>query len=107
MSTFVRIPREPESMQTSLIAPRELPLVLLAHLRLVILLPLLLFAVGLAKIVYGPPKYVAESRVRPGSSDGGMSRFAGLAAQFGVALPGGSAGDPMKLYAELLTSQRV
>jgi hypothetical protein len=80
------------------LAPSELALILLGQLRLVLVLPLALFAPGLAWITYGTPHFRAKSRVRVSLADGGVSRIAGIAAQFGVALPGGSgAYDPVEL----------
>jgi len=93
--------------ETSLLAPSELPVILLGRLRLLIALPLILFAIGLAKITLGAPRYRADSRVRASSSDGGAGRLANIAAQFGFALPTGGGGDPVKLYVEMLGSQQI
>lgn len=52
-------------------------------------------------------RYSAEATIRPQSNAQGAARLSGLAAQFGVTLPGGSLGDPVRLYAELARSRSV
>jgi uncharacterized protein involved in exopolysaccharide biosynthesis len=49
----------------------------------------------------------AEVTVRPQTSNASMSRVSGLAAQFGLTLPGAPVGDPVRFYAELLQSREV
>jgi uncharacterized protein involved in exopolysaccharide biosynthesis len=74
---------------------------------LLIWLPLFFFAVAMIVITLRAPRYMAESRLSPRSSDGGMNRFAGIAAQFGFSLPGAGGGNSIKLYVELLSSQQL
>lgn len=53
--------------------------------------------------------YVAEARFVPQSSAGGANRLAGLAAQFGVAVPslGGASGEGPPFYASVLRSRTL
>ncbi|MDB4915696.1 MAG: lipopolysaccharide biosynthesis protein [Gemmatimonadetes bacterium] len=81
--------------------------ILLRDLRLLVWLPLFLLAAAVVVMKARAPRYQSESRMHPRSGDGGMGRFAGIAAQFGVALPGGGNGAPLKLYAEMLTGQKL
>lgn len=103
-----RVPIDDDSRDRfSVLRPGRVARVLAEELRLLIWLPLLVFAVALAILILRPPRYVAESRAMPRSTEGSMSRFAGIAAQFGVSLPGASAGNPAKLYVEMLGSQQL
>ncbi len=52
-------------------------------------------------------RYSADATIRPQATANGAARLSGLAAQFGVQLPGGSIGDPVRLYAELARSRGV
>lgn len=52
-------------------------------------------------------RYSAEATIRPQSNAQGAARLSGLAAQFGVTLPGSAIGDPVRLYAELARSRSV
>lgn len=80
--------------------------VLARHIALLIILPLVvgvfMFLIGRWRMVYS-----AESTLRPMMREQNSSRYAGLAAQFGLSLPGGTIGDPLRFYAELLKSREV
>lgn len=78
------------------------------HLRIVVLLPIVLFVIALGVRVVVPLGYRSESRVYPPPSGAAGSRFAGIAAQFGVSLGGlGGSSDPLALYDELLGAQEI
>lgn len=51
--------------------------------------------------------YAADATIRPQTQGQALSRVAGLAAQFGLTIPGAAGGDPVRLYASLLTSRGV
>ena len=53
------------------------------------------------------PVYTAESRFVPQMSGGSTSRLAGLAAQFGIDVPGVTAQSPSELYASLVEGREV
>lgn len=71
-----------------------------------IVLPLLV-GTGIFLYTRANMRYVADATIRPQSSMPNSARLSGLAAQFGVALPGSSIGDPVRLYAELARSRSV
>jgi uncharacterized protein involved in exopolysaccharide biosynthesis len=103
-----RLPVDGDALsRSSLLAPGRVVQVLAAELRLLIWLPLFVFVLALAGLTLRSPRYVAESRALPRTTEGGMSRFAGIAAQFGFALPGGGGNNPTKLYVEMLGSQQL
>jgi uncharacterized protein involved in exopolysaccharide biosynthesis len=81
---------------------------LLRHPLLVFGLPVLLgVLVPMVAIIRGA-RYTAESKFASQQADAGDSRFAGIAAQFGIALPsGGSAAQPLDYSVELITSQQI
>lgn len=89
---------------------RELSLVelatqLLRHRRILVLTPIVVFALAIVGLLIQGRRYSAESVFRPQVSEASAGRFAGLAAQFGVSLPGTTIGDPVKFYAELAKSR--
>ncbi len=85
----------------------NLTAIALRHRRTLFGLPILFVIIGVALTFAFPYAYSADSSFRPQTSDQSAGRLAGLAAQFGVAIPGGSSGDPIKFYSELLISRRV
>lgn len=51
--------------------------------------------------------YAADATIRPQTQAQAAGRAASLAAQFGLTLPGAALGDPVRLYASLLSSRGV
>lgn len=66
-----------------------------------------LLVVGVALIL--PPSFTADTSFLPqtGSGSGQLSQLSGVAAQFGINVPAGQAGQSPQFYANLLTSRRV
>ena len=87
--------------------PLALLRVALRHPRLVIGLPVLLSVLSLFSSLVGGRTYTAESLFTPETSDRSTSRLTGLAAQFGIAVGGAPLGNPVRFYAELLTSSDI
>lgn len=75
------------------------------HGRLLIGLPLVACVSALLLSLVLPARYTAESRFMPESSAPQLSRFAGIAAQLGMDIPGAESGASVDFYAELLESQ--
>ena len=71
-----------------------------------LVLPLVV-GIGVFAFTRANMRYVAEATIRPQSNTPNVAPLSGLAAQFGVSLPGASLGDPVGLYAELARSRRV
>lgn len=91
-------PREPTLV--------EMGLILLRRRRILIATPVVVALLALALLLVRGPRYRADSAFRPQVSDASAGRLAGIAAQFGLSLPGGSnLGDPVRFYAELAKSR--
>ncbi|OLD47956.1 MAG: hypothetical protein AUI63_03550 [Gemmatimonadetes bacterium 13_1_40CM_2_60_3] len=85
--------------------PVSLPYALLRHRRLVIGVPVAVLVTFIAAMLIEGPLYTAQSSFTPEQSDNVPSRFAGIAAQFGIPVSGTSLGNPVRFYADLLTSR--
>jgi uncharacterized protein involved in exopolysaccharide biosynthesis len=75
--------------------------------RLVLGIPLVATAVVLIATLVWPRAYQSTASFTPQSTESKMGRLAGLASQFGVALPLGDTGPSLAFYAELLKSRAV
>jgi len=78
-----------------------------SNVRLLVTLPVVVGALALAILLIRGVRYSADSTLRPQMSENNQSRLAGLAAQFGLQVPGVTLGDPVKLYTELATSREL
>jgi uncharacterized protein involved in exopolysaccharide biosynthesis len=86
------------------LTPIEAANVVLRHWRLVLLVPLgLAFLVGLWGLLK-PRDYSSSASFMPNQESSTASSLAGIAAQFGVNIGGGGAGNSPQFYADLLTS---
>jgi uncharacterized protein involved in exopolysaccharide biosynthesis len=83
----------------------EMATMLLRHRRTLIVTPVLVLVLALVGLVIRGRRYAAESVVRPQVEEQAPNRLAGVAAQFGLSLPGTSLGDPVKFTAELAKSR--
>jgi uncharacterized protein involved in exopolysaccharide biosynthesis len=100
--------REPAGMSEFGAAPTaedSLMSVVVRERRLLLVIPLVFLSAGLAYLFLRAPAFTSESRVRPVSNQANANRFAGLASQFGLALPGTQ--DPVRLYGEIAESHQV
>jgi uncharacterized protein involved in exopolysaccharide biosynthesis len=78
----------------------------IAGRRTLLFWPLVCFVTVVSVALLLPRTYTVRASFLP-NSDAGNSRAAGLAAQFGVMLPGGSAGHSPEFYAELIRSNEI
>jgi uncharacterized protein involved in exopolysaccharide biosynthesis len=83
----------------------SLPYALLRHRRLVIGVPVGVLVAFIAAMLMRGPLYTAQSSFTPEQPENMSSRFAGLAAQFGIPVSGTALGNPVRFYADLLTSR--
>jgi uncharacterized protein involved in exopolysaccharide biosynthesis len=81
--------------------------VLLRHRGLVLGLPCFAALVVTGVLLLLPRTYTASASFMPQSPEGGRSRLAGLAAQFGVGVPLIDQGQTPAFYADLLTSREI
>lgn len=80
----------------------------LRYRRYAVVVPLVLVLVTGVATLLAPRTYTATTSFLPQSSDGSLSRLAGLAAQFGVAgLPGQNSGESPEFYQDLATAKSV
>jgi uncharacterized protein involved in exopolysaccharide biosynthesis len=79
--------------------------VLLRYRYSIVLLPLVAMAIGVALAMSTPRSYRADGAFMLQGAGGDKSGVSGLAAQFGVSVPGGGSDVP-QLYADLLVSRR-
>ena len=77
---------------------------LLARRRLMLLVPAAVAAVVIAVGLVGHRTWTAQGAITAQSSSGNVSRLAGLAAQFGVAVPAGQAGQSPDYFADVIHS---
>jgi len=75
--------------------------------RLVLGVPLAITAIVVLVTLVWPRTYVASTTFYPQKPEGSLAPLAGLAAQFGVALPGAQTADSPEFYASLLTSREI
>lgn len=85
--------------------------VLLRHRWKVLGIPALLAGVVAVYTVLQPTTYSASSTFMPQTGEGGrggqLSRLSGVAAQFGINVPSGQAGQSPQFYADLIRSRRL
>ncbi|MBL0170011.1 MAG: hypothetical protein IPP90_04645 [Gemmatimonadaceae bacterium] len=86
------------------LGPLDLIRLLLARRRVMLLLPTIAAAVVIAVGLLGDRSWSAQGAIVAQSSSGNVSRLAGLAAQFGVAVPTGQAGQSPDYFADVLRS---
>jgi len=103
-------PTPPEAGGAAPAPERDLTLLdlvntVLRYRRSIVLLPLLFMALGVALSMSRPREYAADAAFMMQGAGGDKSPVAGIAAQFGVAVPGGGM-DVAQLYSDLLTSRR-
>jgi uncharacterized protein involved in exopolysaccharide biosynthesis len=92
------------SVPPSSLEPLDLLRLLLARRRLLIVAPTVIAAIVVVSGLFADRSWTARARIVPQSSAGNLSRLAGLAAQFGVAVPTGSGGQSPDYYADVLSS---
>lgn len=80
--------------------------VVLKRWRMLVVLPLIA-AVVAGAITFFFPSFQAESRFAPNQGAASDTRLAGIAAQFGFALPGGDEGESIDFYGQLLASREI
>ena len=83
----------------------EMATMLLRHRRTLIVTPALVLGLAIVGLATRGHRYAAESVVRPKVAEQAANRLAGVAAQFGLSLPGTPLGDPVRFTAELAKSR--
>lgn len=97
-------PHDPDAGSVSLLRVTN---TILEHRRLIFGLPLVLALVVLGLTLSRPRTYTASTSFTPRTSDLPKSGLGNIAAQFGVAVPGGDPSQSPDFYADLLVSRPV
>lgn len=85
----------------------QLTNVLLRHRRLVVLAPVVVGFLVVVFTLLGPRSYTSTASFTPESGGDQAGRLSGLASQFGVQVPTGSAGESPQFYADLLSGRAL
>ena len=86
------------------LSPFDLLRLLLSRRRLMLLVPMAVAAGVITIGLFGDRSWTAQGAIVAQSPSGNVSRLAGLAAQFGVAVPTGQAGQNPDYFADVLRS---
>ena len=99
-------PDRPDRSVDAAVSPFKVLTILVRRWRLVVFVPMAtaVVAVGVA-MAFGD--YTARARFAPQSSGQDLGKVAGLAASFGIAVPGGGASEPIDFYVDLVKSSGI
>jgi uncharacterized protein involved in exopolysaccharide biosynthesis len=85
----------------------DIMLTLARHLKVIIITPTILCTLAIIYVLFfTKPVYTSTAKIMSSSSGGGMSQAAGLAAQFGIAMPTGQS-EPKWVYPEIIKSRTL
>jgi uncharacterized protein involved in exopolysaccharide biosynthesis len=85
----------------------DIMLTLARQLKIIIITPTILCTLTIIYVLFfAKPVYTSTSKIMSSSSGGGMSQAAGLAAQFGIAMPTGQS-EPKWVYPEIIKSRTL
>jgi uncharacterized protein involved in exopolysaccharide biosynthesis len=96
------VPRE-----TAEVTLYDLINMLLRHRRLIVVLPIVLAAIVGTYAITRARTYASSASFMPQAADNGLSKLGGLAAQFGLSVGGGGAGQSAQFYADLVQSREI
>jgi uncharacterized protein involved in exopolysaccharide biosynthesis len=95
---------EPSPAEAS---PFDLVNMVLTHRRLIVWFPALLFIVVVLVTLVRPRHYTAKASFMPQTGSNALARYANLASQLGVTLPGQDPGQSPQFYADLIGSDEL
>lgn len=85
----------------------EIMAILKKYIRLILITPSILCTIAIIYVLWiAKPVYTSSATIIPANSESSTSKMAGLASQFGVALPGGGSGTKM-VYPEIIKSRTL
>ena len=99
--------RVPPPLPTPFVSPLPMANAVLRHVRLLVLLPLAVFALAVVPPLLGRRDYVSTSTFAPQAAQAARSNLSGLAAQFGISLSSSDAMLSPAFYAELVKSREL
>ena len=99
--------QQPEYIEEDTISPFEFLLILARQLKIIIITPTIYCTWTIIQVMFfTEPFYTSTAKIMSSSGGGGISRAAGLAAQFGIALPTGQT-EPNWVYPDIIRSRTL
>jgi uncharacterized protein involved in exopolysaccharide biosynthesis len=99
--------QQPYYFEEDTISLTDIMLTLARQLKVIIITPTILCTLTIIYVLFfAKPVYTSTSKIMSSSSSGGMSQAAGLAAQFGIAIPTGQS-EPKWVYPEIIKSRTL
>ena len=97
----------PYYFEEDTISLTDIMLTLARQLKVIIITPTILCTLMIIYVLFfTKPVYTSTAKIMSSSSGGGMSQAAGLAAQFGIAMPTGQS-EPKWVYPEIIKSRTL
>ncbi len=99
--------QQPYYFEEDTISLMDIMLTLARQLKVIIITPTILCILMIINVLFfEKPVYTSTAKIMSSSSGGGMSQAAGLAAQFGIAMPTGQS-EPKWVYPEIIKSRTL
>ena len=99
--------QQPYYFEEDTISLTDIMLTLARQLKVIIITPTILCSLTIIYVLFiAKPVYTSISKIMSSSSSGGVSQAAGLAAQFGIAMPTGQS-EPKWVYPEIIKSRTL
>jgi uncharacterized protein involved in exopolysaccharide biosynthesis len=99
--------QQPYYFEEDTISLTDIMLTLARHLKVIIITPTILCTLTIIYVLFiAKPVYTSTAKIMSSSSGGGVSQAAGLAAQFGIAIPTGQS-EPKWVYPEIIKSRTL
>ena len=97
----------PYYFEEDTISLTDIMLTLARQIKVLIITPTILCSLAIIYVLFfAKPVYTSTAKIMSSSSGGGMSQAAGLAAQFGIAMPTGQS-EPKWVYPEIIKSRTL
>ena len=97
----------PYHFEEDTISLMEIMLTMARHIKIIIITPTILCTLMIIYVLFfAKPVYTSTAKIMSSSSGGGMSEAAGLAAQFGIAIPTAQS-EPKWVYPEIIKSRTL
>ena len=99
--------QQPEYIEKETISFLEIIFILARQIRIIIITPTIFCTLAIIYVLfYTEPYYTSTAKIMSSSGGGGISKAAGLAAQFGIALPTGQS-EPNWVYPDIIKSRTL
>lgn len=99
--------QQPYDFGEDTISIMDIILALASEIKVIIITPTILCSLMIIHVLFfAKPVFTSTAKIMSSSSGGGMSQAAGLAAQFGIALPTGQS-EPKWVYPEIIKSRTL